>query len=577
MKKVFANLTVKIGADTKQFTNQMRKTKQRTSALSKQFSKLGAMMAGAFGIYAVGRVVSGAIKTNIRFEKSMADVQAITKATGAQMALLEKDALKLGASTEHTASAVASLQKEYGKLGFSTKEILAATSATLDLATATGEELALSAEAAGATIRGFGKSATETRAVTDLMAASFTSSALDLNRWSESMKYAAPIAKVAGYEIEEVAAALAIMADAGIHGSMAGTAFKKIMSKMSQEGKTMAEVIGEAAEKGLGLAEAEKLVGERGKAGLLILADQIDRLEDLTTEYKNAGGSAKVMADIQRNTLSGSIAVLSSAWEGLMLGLQSSKGIMKGVVDGLTSIVSGIGGLLIAQKKVSDAMEKERIEVNALVGAITSANISQKTRNRLIDELHVKYPDFIGNIDKEKISNEQLVEKLKEVNDQYKIRIAQQIKSEQLADIEEKIGRLYEEEYKWYLKIQEAKERDNAYTKQNIQAYESNIARVHRFIKELELEREQVIANVDAWLKLDGATKFAIAGISKWTAMLSNMLTQVKNKANEVADVLGRITIKKLEPIAGPTVLNEAPSTITVPTETEYLDMLPAV
>ena len=270
-KKVFANLTVKIGADTKQFTNQMRKTQRRTKGLSQQFSALKTMAIGALGVYGAGSIIKNAINKNIQFEKSMADVKAITKATGEQLALLEKDALKLGASTEHTASSVAGLQKEFGKLGFSTEEILNATSATLDLATATGEELAISAEVAGATIRGFGKDAKETRNVVDLMAASFTSSALDLNRWQESMKHAAPIAKAAGIEIEEVAAMLAILADAGISGSMAGTTMKKIISELAVEGKTMSQVIAELADENIGLAEAEDLVGERAKAGILVL------------------------------------------------------------------------------------------------------------------------------------------------------------------------------------------------------------------------------------------------------------------------------------------------------------------
>jgi hypothetical protein len=214
---------------------------------------------------------------------------------------------------------VAGLQLEFAKLGFTAKQITGVTEATLNLAQASGSDLARSAEVAGATLRGFNLDVSETGRVTDVMAKSFSSSALDMEAFAESMKMVAPIASSAGISLEKTSAMLAVLANNGIKGSMAGTMLRRIISEMETSGKSTAEAIQDLAEKGLDLGGAMDEVGQRAQSGLLKLVENTDLLAQLNTEFENASGSAKEMADVMDMTAAGASKALGSAVEGLAI------------------------------------------------------------------------------------------------------------------------------------------------------------------------------------------------------------------------------------------------------------------
>ena len=323
------------------------------------------MMAGGYvGVYGTVMLFRNAINTLVGFEKSMSAVKAISGATGDEFEQLKNKAIELGTYTSKTAIEVSKLQLEYAKIGFSTKEILDATDATVMLSQATGEDLAKSAEVAGATIRGFGMDASETGRVVDVMAKSFTSSALNLDRFANSMTYIAPIAKASGLTLEQTTAALSALADAGIHGSMAGTAMRRMLSQFAKDGKPFEEQIRRLAKAGLTLAGANDEVGMRAQTALLILSKNIDKIDRLTDSYNHASGAAKEMADIQMDNLAGSLTYLSSAWDSLMLKFQKSNGWLRENVDFITAIINAINRG-IKEKEPAKLFDEEGV-VNAV-------------------------------------------------------------------------------------------------------------------------------------------------------------------------------------------------------------------
>ena len=222
---------------------------EKTGRQMQQFGKNMSMKVTA-PIAALGAVSFNVFKG---FEQEMSKVQAVSGATAEEFAALSQNAKDLGASTMFSAREVATLQTEFAKLGFSAKEITKVTGATLALAQASGTDLARAAEVAGSTLRAFGMDASQTNVVTDVMAKSFSTSALDMETFAESMKYVAPVAKSAGMSIEETSAMLAIMADAGIKGSQAGTSLRRIISEIGATGKPTAEALRELADQGIGL------------------------------------------------------------------------------------------------------------------------------------------------------------------------------------------------------------------------------------------------------------------------------------------------------------------------------------
>jgi DNA repair exonuclease SbcCD ATPase subunit len=365
---------------------------------SSAFGKMQGML-GSLGLtLGVGAVVRESFNVIKDFDQGVANLASVLGTTRSQIQGLESDAKRLGASTSFTATEVANLQTEFAKLGFTEQEILKVTEGTLSLAAATGTELARAAEVAGSTLRGFGLDASETNRVTDVMAKSFSASALDMEKFAESMKYVAPVAKVAGLSIEETTAMLGVLANAGISGSMAGTSLRQIISELDKTGKSTGEALADLAKKGLNLADAEDEVGKNAKTALLVLADQTKEAGKLTTALDKATGSSKSMADEQLNTLGGAVKLLTSAFEGYILGVNDStkagngfKDSIKFIADNLPAIINGLGKLMalfaimiIRQKVLNSGMiefTKNLFSANRAMGE--GAGNAQKFGNAL--------------------------------------------------------------------------------------------------------------------------------------------------------------------------------------------------
>ena len=253
------------------------------------------------------------------FELEMAKVKAVSGATADEFKLLSENAKELGRSTIFSAREVAGLQLEFAKLGFTAKQITGVTEATLNLAQASGSDLARAAEVTGATLRGFGLDVSETGRVSDVMAKSFASSSLDMEAFAESMKYVAPVAESAGISLEETTAMLGALANVGIKGSQAGTSLRRIISELGASGKPTSQALRELADEGLNLADAKDEVGRSAQSALLKLTSQLDVIQDLDNKFENAAGSAKEMADIMDMTAAGASKALGSAVEGLAI------------------------------------------------------------------------------------------------------------------------------------------------------------------------------------------------------------------------------------------------------------------
>ena len=164
-----------------------------------------ASIASSIGLTVVaGMALNKVVQTGKEFEKEMAKTKSVTYDTSitteqlnAQWDRLEKNARKLGGSTLYTAQEVAGLQTEYAKLGFTVPEIENMSKATLDLALVAGTDLANATAVAGVTLRAFGMDSSQSTEMMDIMAMSFSSTALDMEKFSNAMTYVAPVASAA--------------------------------------------------------------------------------------------------------------------------------------------------------------------------------------------------------------------------------------------------------------------------------------------------------------------------------------------------------------------------------------------
>ena len=343
------DLTLNIGAKTKDLNvalGKMRKdVRAATGNVTAMMKQAGTQMTAAFTA-PLALFGANAVKTFATFEQSMAKVKAVSGATGEQFSMLEAKARELGATTRFTSTEVAGLMLEFSKLGFTTAEIDQVTASTLALAQATDSDLSQAASVAGATLRGFGLEADQTSRMVDVMAASFSSSALDMDTFSNSMKFLAPVAKAAGVSLEQSTAMLAALANAGIKGSQAGTALRRIFTEMADTGKPAAEAIKQLADEGIELADAKDEVGRNAMSALLVLTKSTGAIEQLTEQYENSSGAAQKMAAIMDDTTEGAFKRMGSALEAVAISFgQSFAPVANAVANAVAAMASAFSKL----------------------------------------------------------------------------------------------------------------------------------------------------------------------------------------------------------------------------------------
>ena len=357
------DLIVTIGLKTGQFDKKLGQSMSKMRNFGRNTKRLGRGLSA--GLTApLAAIGATSFQVAAAFEQSMAKVKAVSGATGEQFKSLENNAKQLGASTRFTASEVSALQLEYAKLGFSADEITQVTQATLNLAQATGSDLAQSAEVAGSTLRAFGMDASQTGKVTDVMAAAFSSSALDLDTFQDSMKYVAPVAKAAGVSLEEATAMLGQLANNGIKGSQAGTSLRRILQEVAGTGLDFGTAMQKTADEVINLADAKDEVGRTASSAFLVLKEGMKDVDGLTESLKKSKGAAAGMAATMDDTAEGAMKRMQSAIEGAQIEIGSA------LAPVMTELAGKISSVANAFTNLSDKTKKYIVAGAAIAAAI---------------------------------------------------------------------------------------------------------------------------------------------------------------------------------------------------------------
>lgn len=202
----------------------------------------GALLFGA--MRKVGAAIDFVREKSVEFEKTLSKVKAILVPTTVEFERLANKARLLGETTAFSATQAGEAFVELGKLGLNTNQIIAASADVLNLAAAASTSMENAAINTARTLGQFGLRAEEAQRVTDVMAKSFNISALDIDKFSESMKFVGPTAASLNVSLEATTAALAQLASQGIVGSQAGTAFRRILLELGDSGSKAAKMIG---------------------------------------------------------------------------------------------------------------------------------------------------------------------------------------------------------------------------------------------------------------------------------------------------------------------------------------------
>ena len=322
---------------------------KKMKTVGDSISSIGGTLTTGVTVPVVG-IVGAATAVGNEFEAQMSRVQAIAGATGEELNLLTEQALQLGAQTSFSATEAAEGMENLASAGFTTEEIMEAIPGLLDLAASSGSELATASEIAASAIRGFGLDASEAGHVADVFAEAAARTNAQTEDMGNAMKYIAPVAHTMGISLEETAAAIGIMSDAGIKGEQAGTTLRGALTRLTKptnkmigtmeelgisfydnEGKmkSLTEIVKMLQDSMQGLSDEEQqyalttLFGTESLSGMLALISRgPEELSTMTNSFKDCDGAASEMADTMLNNTSGAIEEMNGAIESLGIKIQ---------------------------------------------------------------------------------------------------------------------------------------------------------------------------------------------------------------------------------------------------------------
>ena len=372
-------------------------TLEKIAAAGDKFEKAGDSITNAGKqISVASAAVTGlgvaAVKTAADFDSAMANVAAISGATGDDLQALRDKAREMGEKTKFSASEAADAMSYMAMAGWKTGDMLSGIEGIMNLAAASGEDLATTSDIVTDALTAFGLTAEDSAHFADILAAASSNANTNVSMMGETFKYCAPVAGALGYSAEDVAEAIGLMGNAGIKSTQAGTALRTMMTKLQGELKLSGEALGEVTiqtanadgsmrelsdiladcrtafskmSESEAAAAAETLVGKNAMSGFLALMNSAPGdIDKLRNAIDNCDGSAENMAAIMQDNLNGQLTILKSQLEELAI----SFGEM--LMPVIRKVVTAVQGFVDKLNNMDEAQRKTIITIGLVIAAL---------------------------------------------------------------------------------------------------------------------------------------------------------------------------------------------------------------
>jgi TP901 family phage tail tape measure protein len=398
------------GFKGKVYTATVAVKQKMTGAVGAASNKLnGALLGAGAQMAAMGGIGFGifdAVKGYADFEEEMSAVKAISGATADEFQRLKEKAIKMGADTKFSALESAQAFKYMSMAGWKTEDMIGGIAGIMNLAAASGEDLAMTSDIVTDSLSAFGLQARDSAMFADVLAAAATNSNTNVAMMGQTFKYAAPVAGALGFSIQDTALAVGLMANQGIKGSEAGTSLRSMMTRLvkpTQESGQAMQMLGlnildangkmkpfreiiKDIRTGMSrltpeskAAVAGMLAGQEAMSGLLALVNSSDSdFDKLAGSIDNSNGAAERMAQIRMDNLKGDLEQLSGDWDSFTTKLMSGK------IGGLRDIVQGVDNWFTG---FTENVEKNGFTVKSVIDGITSATKEMVKQTAKMDGL----------------------------------------------------------------------------------------------------------------------------------------------------------------------------------------------
>ena len=363
---------------------------QKMEAVGNSIAGAGKKMMGVTTV--IGGVGVAAVKTAADFDSAMSQVAAVSGATGKDFDALRNKAREMGAKTKFSATEAAEAMNYMAMAGWKTEDMLSGIEGIMNLAAASGEDLASTSDIVTDALTAFGLSAKDSGHFADILAAASSNANTNVSMMGETFKYCAPIAGALGFSAEDTAEAIGLMANAGIKSSQAGTALRTIMNNLAGDVKISGKAIGDVTiattnadgsmrdlsdiladcRSAFGsLTESEKaqaaesLVGKNAMSGFLALMNAGEGdIEKLSSAIENCDGSAEKMAMTMQDNLTGQITILKSQLQELAISFGDI------LMPAIRSIVSKLQGFVDKLNGMDEGTKRTVVTIALLVASI---------------------------------------------------------------------------------------------------------------------------------------------------------------------------------------------------------------
>ena len=355
---------------------------------------------------AVGGLGAAAIKVAADFDSGMSQVAAVTGATGKELDALREKAREMGSKTKFSASEAAEAMNYMAMAGWKTGDMLDGIEGIMNLAAASGEDLAATSDIVTDALTAMGLSAKDSGHFADILAAASSNANTNVSMMGETFKYCAPVAGALGFTAEDTAEAIGLMANAGIKSSQAGTAMRTMLTSLTGEVTFVGDAFGkltiettntDGSMRSLGeiladcrvafsqmsesekAANAEALVGKNAMSGFLAVMNAAPAdIEKLNNAINNCDGTAEKMASTMQDNLAGQLTILKSQLEELaisigeilMPSIRQIVGWIQGLVGWLNGLDEGTKKIIVTIALVLAAVAPVLIVIGKVVGAI---------------------------------------------------------------------------------------------------------------------------------------------------------------------------------------------------------------
>lgn len=373
---------------------------------------------------ALAGVAGYSIKVGSSFEAGMSKVQAVSGASNEQLQRLSDKAKEMGATTKFSATEAADAMNYMAMAGWKTEDMLNGIDGIMNLAAASGEDLATTSDIVTDALTAFGLSASDSTHFADVLAAASSNANTNVSMMGETFKYVAPVAGSLGYSAEDCAVAIGLMANSGIKASQSGTALRSMFSRLAKPSKEVKEameklnisltdshgnmksldtLMGDLRNSFSGLSESEKaemassLAGQEAMSGLLAIVNASDAdFNKLKDAIYGADGASAKMAETMQDNLQGKITILKSTIEGLGIKIyEEIEDPMKEAAEGATDSVGQISSAL-ENGGIDAAVEK----TGNIIGGL-SVKIAQESP-KMVDASVLLLKSFVQGIQKNK-------------------------------------------------------------------------------------------------------------------------------------------------------------------------------